>query len=434
MAVTGTLDLEKLTRRHGIRIEHNVSVEECSLAVGAVIGHEHIKSASRMNNAIVLFLATVEKAREMILKGVVINDTLWPVLPLSSPSKKIIISNVPPFIKDDLIRKELERYGRVVSSIRKIPLGCKSPLLKHLVSFRRQVYMVLENGRDDLNLVLKLKVDGFDYVLFVTSDWGLKCFKCGSMRHTVRDCPGNDGAGQTLATDGVPSQDVTVPSVSEGPLLVQTGENGVHDDVQSDAVEADLSLDHMPTGGSSSTPLVAGSVNDMITEELAALTESTSDGPRVTRTVEVETAGSGQLGSQEFEMDVTFKVPFKRKGDHDNDGENKVKKVDVTDDVSDAESVDSNWSDCSQVDPNIVDGKVSVHYKAEDIIRFLRDTKGQQGVEVEHYFPNRHQFINDVSQFRKEGAFTERETARLRKFLSKLRRRIRLEEQSVHPM
>ena len=128
------MEFHKLTRRHGVTVQCDASVAECSLAIGSVIGHEHIKSASCMNNAIVLFLGTIEK---MIEQGVVISKTLTPVLPLSTLSKKIIISNVRPFFKDVLIERERQRHGRLVSSIRKIPLGCKSPLLKHLVFFRR---------------------------------------------------------------------------------------------------------------------------------------------------------------------------------------------------------------------------------------------------------------------------------------------------------
>ena len=56
--------------------------------------------ASRTNNVIVLFLGTVEKTREVIEQGVVIRNTLTPVLPLSTPS----------FIKDVLIERELQRY------------------------------------------------------------------------------------------------------------------------------------------------------------------------------------------------------------------------------------------------------------------------------------------------------------------------------------
>ncbi len=97
------------------------------------------------------------------------------MFPLSTPAKKIMISNVPPFVKDEMIVQELSRYGKIVSPIKKIPLGCKSPLVKHLVSFRRQVFMILKNGEDELDLVFKFKVEGFDYAVFVSSDTTIKC-------------------------------------------------------------------------------------------------------------------------------------------------------------------------------------------------------------------------------------------------------------------
>lgn len=203
LAAAGTMDFDYLTRQHGVKVQCSASVEECSLAIGEVIGHEHVKSASRMNNAVVAFLGTVEKAREVIEKGIVIHNTLTPVLPLSSPSKKIIISNVPPFIKDDLIERELQRFGRLVSSIRKIYLGCKSPLLKHVVSFRRQVYMVLNNGEEELNLAMKFKVGGFEYVVFATSDSALKCFSCSSVGHIARDCPQRTNDSTEQPSDGL---------------------------------------------------------------------------------------------------------------------------------------------------------------------------------------------------------------------------------------
>lgn len=53
--------LECLTRSHAIRVESQVGVEECSLAVGEIVGHEHVLSGSRMNKAIVLFLVLLKK-------------------------------------------------------------------------------------------------------------------------------------------------------------------------------------------------------------------------------------------------------------------------------------------------------------------------------------------------------------------------------------
>jgi len=58
---------------------------------------------------------------------------------------------------------------------KKIPLGCKSPLLKHIVSFHRQVYMILRSDIDELNISFKFKVDCFDCVIFAT----MESFGCG---------------------------------------------------------------------------------------------------------------------------------------------------------------------------------------------------------------------------------------------------------------
>lgn len=51
------------------------------MAVGDLVSHENIVSALRMNNAIVLFLNTIEKANEMVQNGVVIKGSLTLVLP-----------------------------------------------------------------------------------------------------------------------------------------------------------------------------------------------------------------------------------------------------------------------------------------------------------------------------------------------------------------
>ncbi len=57
-----------------------------------------------------------------------------------------------------------------MSPIRSFSLGCKSPKLRHVVSFRRQVFMILKNNSEGLNLVLK-------------------CFGCGMEGHLIRSCP-----------------------------------------------------------------------------------------------------------------------------------------------------------------------------------------------------------------------------------------------------
>lgn len=71
--------------------------------------------------------------------------------------------------------------------MRMVLLGCKSPKLKHVVSHRRQVFMVLKDSTEDLNLSLSFKLDGFNYMVFVSSE--TTCFSCGAEEHLIRSCP-----------------------------------------------------------------------------------------------------------------------------------------------------------------------------------------------------------------------------------------------------
>ncbi len=168
-----------------------------------------------MNSAVVIFLDNIDKANQLIENGVVIQGTFTPVLSLVNPAEKIIISNVPLFLKNEVLAKELQRHGQLVSPIKLIPMSCKSPHLKHVMSFRRQVLMVLKNNDEELNLVFKFKIDGFDYTVHATSEM-MKCFWCGTVGHLIPSCPeklgetatnvveqpSTSGAGASVSTKG----------------------------------------------------------------------------------------------------------------------------------------------------------------------------------------------------------------------------------------
>ncbi len=139
------------------------------------MGHEHIMSASRMNSATVVFLSSVEKANELVETGIVVDNLFTPVLPLSMPSKKVLLSNVPPFVSDETLVRIMSRYGKLVSPIKMIPVSCKSPLLKHVVSFRRFFFFMILKEDEELDLSLHLKVDDCDYIIYATTE-KMKCF------------------------------------------------------------------------------------------------------------------------------------------------------------------------------------------------------------------------------------------------------------------
>lgn len=77
---------------HGVKVAARVSVESCCLTVGEIVSYENVLSASRLNSVMVIFLSSVDKA---IQRGIIIDGVRTPVLPLSLPSKKVTLSNVP---------------------------------------------------------------------------------------------------------------------------------------------------------------------------------------------------------------------------------------------------------------------------------------------------------------------------------------------------
>ncbi|KAK3560190.1 hypothetical protein QTP86_000663 [Hemibagrus guttatus] len=78
-----------------------------------------------------------------------------------------------------------------------ISIGSKSDLVKHGVSFRRFTYMILNSDITELERTLTFKIDGFEYVIFVST---MMCFGCGKTGHLVRACP--QAAGGKDSTSG----------------------------------------------------------------------------------------------------------------------------------------------------------------------------------------------------------------------------------------
>ncbi|KAF4072283.1 hypothetical protein AMELA_G00261330 [Ameiurus melas] len=67
-------------------------------------------------------------------------------------------------------------------------LGSKDPAVKHVLSFRRQVYMFLNNRERTLDVNFKVKHSGNSYTVYATTE-RLRCFGCGEVGHKRLSCP-----------------------------------------------------------------------------------------------------------------------------------------------------------------------------------------------------------------------------------------------------
>uniref|UniRef100_A0A9J8DN12 CCHC-type domain-containing protein n=1 Tax=Cyprinus carpio carpio TaxID=630221 RepID=A0A9J8DN12_CYPCA len=121
--------------------------------------------------------------------------------------KSVVLSNVPPFIKEKTLKEILERYGKLTAPIKMIPLGLKNPNFKHVMSFRRFTYMIPNSQNELLNLVLKIAVEGKDYTIFVTSD-NMRCFLCSEYGHQKQACPKQQSANNSAGSQTSPKINV----------------------------------------------------------------------------------------------------------------------------------------------------------------------------------------------------------------------------------
>ncbi|KAI4885592.1 hypothetical protein NFI96_030074 [Prochilodus magdalenae] len=140
-----------------------------------------------MNKAVVVFLEKESFVSSLIESGIWVKGVLVQVSPLSAPVTRVVISRVPPFIKDKAIMKELARFSKFARAMKMIPLGCKSAAVKHVLSFRRQVFMFLTRCDQHLAISFRCKHGDGSYVVFASTE-RLRCFECGDIGHTQFGC------------------------------------------------------------------------------------------------------------------------------------------------------------------------------------------------------------------------------------------------------
>lgn len=440
--------LQKLTRRHAVKLLPAVtcSVEDAAYAIGELVGFQSVKAASRMNSAIVIFLDNVAKVDKVVESGVVIHDTFTPVFPLANPARRIMISNTPPFIKNEDLTIELSRYGRVISPIKMMMMGGKTrPEMKHVVCYRRQTFMVLKDGAKDLNLSLSFKVDGFNYIVFVTSET-MKCFACGAEGHLARACPEDKEAAGGAAGPSAGASPRrpwgSGASASGGPGALASGEpaadggggsgeTGSGETGSPDALQPAAELDS--AGAQRSDETAEQSEREEMEQEQAVRPEENVTATKSTVTPadknkqekkkkdKEHNVNADEVVNEVMEEDMAEdKRLGKRKisecgGEEEDDGEEE--EVEVEEDGGDEAGEECDMTPSQEFH--------TATYSLKEIKKFLKDTKGKAAVQVKNFFPDLKGFIVSVTRLKKmEDSFETKEVYRLNKFVTKARMKL----------
>lgn len=355
--------------RHGVRCvtANGVNVEEVLLAVGQEIGYQNISSASRMNKAVVVFVKEENQVNRLITSGIVVSGDFITVLPLVAPTIRVTVSNVPPFIQSKEIERELLRFGKLASAIKTVPLGCRNEALKHVMSFRRQVFMFL--NEQELDVSFKVWHEGRAYMVYANTG-NMKCFECGDVGHKRVACPHKAQAAEEAARHTDEVDPVNDPENVQSVDVEENEPQGAEEDVEVN-VENDNQIEE---SGFVNNETIETVVNNVRREDMENVA-SASGGNGV---------GSENIGDAEMRDD---------------------------------EDACSEFSDIgSQVMEDM--------YSLEEINDFLDTTFGKV-VEVEEFFPDVDKFIISVLFLQKRMSYEvldKKKRFRLKKIVTKLRK------------
>lgn len=173
--------------------EEGLTLSDYVNAIGIIIQPQNILFASKIaKNRIQLCLADkkfvphITDSNEFLM----IKDKKVFIRPLTSKYKRIILSNVSPFISNKHIEFILDQLQVTRNSkVSYVKASLDIPEFKHIYSHRRQVYVKNEDI-EKIPKVIRLNFDDTEYYIYSSTDV-LKCFLCNTEGHTAKNCVTN---------------------------------------------------------------------------------------------------------------------------------------------------------------------------------------------------------------------------------------------------
>lgn len=185
-----------------------IHLEEYLLELQNIINPQKIHSASRMSNKIYIFFIDKQTTDNFTEKYKSINvlNNIIEIKRYTDYTKRIIISNCLPMIPNSVIEQKLiELSIHLASSINILRIGTRYDAFKHILSSRRQTY-IIPNDNVVLPESLNIEYNNKTYKIYLMED-SLRCSNCFKHGHNEDVChqAAKESDERTTLTENSPS-------------------------------------------------------------------------------------------------------------------------------------------------------------------------------------------------------------------------------------
>jgi len=179
-------------RKNAILLENTqeITQDQCLRAVADVVGGHNIHYCSRLSGGRICMYLTDQTHVEQICHegGVMLGSVFIPCRRYVTDSTKFIISNCPPELLDEDLKKLLEPYGKVVSAPTRLKVSTAHEDLKHIKTWRRSVYVLIPTGAPEIPKRMFIKgPDNTNFTLYIERD-EIVCNFCLVPGHSTEKC------------------------------------------------------------------------------------------------------------------------------------------------------------------------------------------------------------------------------------------------------
>lgn len=213
----------------------NFSQDQVLRAVADIIGGRNIIYITRLSSGrICIYLANEESTNKIVGEsGITINDVFLPCRKYISEATKVVVSNCPPEMSDESLKKVLEPYGRVVSPPTRLRVSTNHDDLKHVLTWRRSVYVLFSHDAQEMpsRVSITNPTDGVKHTLYLDKDEKI-CGFCKIPGHLIEKCKKKQAHDRdfpdfnsNFQTSVLPSQRLFVHSLNPQVTSAESSEN-----------------------------------------------------------------------------------------------------------------------------------------------------------------------------------------------------------------